>query len=415
MLLAEVLQEQGRWAESLDLLHTRPLICNQKADLTTVLKLLAAQRTSIQSSDDTITSIETLRRIVHKSGDTACCLQAANAISLLMDSVRDVRLAKRSLQTIDLIPTTGLRAEELASLAASKSRLLYYAVDRGACVAEIARIATWLHTTRHFNSNVASLHNGLGVILCCEGKYLEGKAKFQIAYEINASLGNDTARASRACQTALCCLRLGEYREAISWCRTAAGTFSPQFSGHTECQAAYYSGMSHAILGEHDEAMCVIDKLDARIPTTAAAWINQIWLLCKADVLLLAGRKSEALAVGTHALGKPLVMHSKFLAGQYARWLALTASVLIDPGIVARKLAGMLRELETFDFLDQVEILCASHVLSSQEITVDHSCLIQERLSALPPAVAEQLALMTLLPSSISCGWTDRSLTLLRN
>lgn len=415
VVLAEVLQEQGRWAESLDLLHTRPLICNQKADNTTILKLLAADRTSIQSSDDTITSIETLRLIVHKSLDTSCRLRAANAISLLMDSVRDVGLAKRSLQTINLIPTPGLRAEELASLAASKARLLYYAVERGACVAEIANIATWLHTTRHFNSNVASLHNGLGVILCCEGKYLEGKAKFQIAYEINASLGNDTARASRACQIALCCLRLGEYRDAISWCSIAAGTFRPQFSGHTECQAAYYSGMSHAILGEHEKALCVIDKLDARIPTTAAAWINQIWLLSKADVLLLAGRKREALAVGARALGKPLVMHSKFSAGQYARWLALTASVLIDSDTVARKLAGILRELETFDFLDQVEILCATHVLGSPGIAVDHTCLIQEKLSALPPAVAEQLALLTLLPSSINCGCTERASTLLRN
>jgi len=132
-------------------------------------------------------------------------------------------------------------------------------------------------------------------------------------------------------------------------------------------------------------------------------------------VLLLAGRKSEALAVGARALGNPLVMHSKFLAGQYARWLALTASVLTDPGIVARKLAGMVRELETFDYLDQVEILCASHILGSQGMAVDHSYLIQEKLSSLPPAVTEHLALLTLLPSSISCGCTNKTLTLIRS
>jgi DNA-binding SARP family transcriptional activator/tetratricopeptide (TPR) repeat protein/type II secretory pathway predicted ATPase ExeA len=398
LLLAEVLQEEGRWAESLQLLRSTQITESQGRELATILSLNAEHWSGCQTSQEVLDSIGILRHIIETSTTIKSQIMAASVVSQIMTWVRDVEVANRSLTTVNLIPTSALAVDDLASLAASKSRLLYAAMERGACLTEIVTIATKLNAKKYVNSHVATLRNGLGVIRCCEGRYLDAKADFQAAYEINASLGNDIARASRACQAALCCFRLGQYREAIDWCDKAASAFGPQFVGYPECQAAYYRGSSHALLGEKDKALRIVDNLDVRIPATVAPWIRQIWLLSKADVLLLTGRRTEALAVGREAVGDSLIMHSKFFAGQFARWLALTSLILNDHAAAHEKLAAMVQDLDSFDFIDQVEVLCAMELVSSHPFAVSERCeMIQRKLAALPSSIAELLRLLAML------------------
>jgi type II secretory pathway predicted ATPase ExeA/tetratricopeptide (TPR) repeat protein len=397
LMLGEVLQEQGRWAESHELLRSTTM-SHQSCELAMILSVNAEHWSAYPSTDGILANIEMLCHIVRSSPDMRSRIRAGNVISQLMTSVREVDLAKRTLEVINQIPTSALELDDLASLAATKARLLYHAIERGACLAEIVGIAGRLREKRHINSNVASLHNGLGVIRCCEGNYRDGMADFQRAYEINASLGNDFIGASRATQVALCCLRLGEYHEAIDWCRKARATFGPQFGGHPECQAAYYRGCSHAVVGEPDEALRIIANLDSRIPATAAMWVKQMWLLSKADILLLAGRKSDALVTGREALGNYLVLHCTFLAGQFARWLALTSSVLIEHAVAQDRISSLARELDSFDRLDQVEVLCAMEMVSLKPFAwEDRRKLIQRKLKALPHSVSDLLALMGML------------------
>jgi DNA-binding SARP family transcriptional activator/tetratricopeptide (TPR) repeat protein/type II secretory pathway predicted ATPase ExeA len=402
ILLAEVLQEQGRWQECYDLLQTSIITEPRLCALATILALNAQHWSAYRDLAETVSTIDTLRDLIQTRSDMTSRVRAANVISLLMTSVRNVELAKRSLEAINLIPTSALKLDDLASLAASKSRLLYIAMERGACIAEIVKIGGRLHEARHVNSNVATLHNCLGVIRCCEGRYFDAKAYFQRAYEINASLGNDMARASRACQVALSCFRLGEYREAIEWCEKAAATFGPYFSGYTECQAAYYSGSSYAILGEVGKALQTTESLDRRLPAAIAPWLRQMWLLSKADILLFAGRRADALVAGYKALGEPMILHSKFTAGQFARWLAFTSSTLIHREVVQDRLSEMVKELDTLDFIDQVEVLCAMELLNPTPTAGQRHVLVQRKLAALPASVTEQLMRLRMLGSLAS-------------
>jgi DNA-binding SARP family transcriptional activator/type II secretory pathway predicted ATPase ExeA len=404
LMLAEALQEQGRWAESHELLRSTTM-SQQSCELAMILSINAEHWSGCPSTDRIQANVATLCRIVESSPNMRSRIHAASVTSQLMTSLRDIDLAKRSLGIINLISTSALELDDLASLAATKARLLYHTIERGACLAEIVGIAGRLRQKRHLNSNVASLHNGLGVIRCCEGRYLDGKADFQRAYEMNARLGNDFIRASRASQVALCCLRLGDYREAIEWCKKADAAYGPHFGGHTECQAAYYRGCSLAVVGERDEAMRVIAKLDSRIPETVATWIRQMWLLSKADILLLAGRQADALSVGCEALGSCFVLHCNFLAGQFARWLALTSSVLIEHEVAVGRISALAAELDSFDLLDQIEVLCAMEMVSSTAFgSEDRQRLIQRKLKGLPPSAADLLTLMGMFNTRVAWG-----------
>jgi hypothetical protein len=120
----------------------------------------------------------------------------------------------------------------------------------------------------------------------------------------------------------------------------------------------------------------------------------QAWLLAKADILLLMGRPADALDVGLQALGRDHpILHSPFFAGEFARWLALTSRETRREDEARAEIAGLIDVLETFDAIDQVEILCASSVLDhSRQFALDSAMrLIAKKLAALPSAITQQL------------------------
>jgi hypothetical protein len=135
------------------------------------------------------------------------------------------------------------------------------------------------------------------------------------------------------------------------------------------------------------------------MPQTVPAWVRQAWLLHKADILLLVGQRSSALTVAREAIGQSPVLYSSFFAGIFARWLALTSiGSLTEPDAKAQ-ITRMIQELEKFDALDQVEILCARNILGceSQSVLEESTRIIRNKLADLPPAITNQLARLGVL------------------
>jgi hypothetical protein len=128
----------------------------------------------------------------------------------------------------------------------------------------------------------------------------------------------------------------------------------------------------------------------------------QAWLFAKADILYLVGQSSEALAVGWTAIGqRNPTLHSFFFAGMFARWLALTSLGTSAEAKARENIEGMGRRLDTFDAIDQVEILCSAHLLRDRSrLSLDVlPGLVREKLESLPPAISHQLIQLGLLSS----------------
>ena len=392
LLLAEVLQEQGRWRESLDLLSEMSSDHNPEALL--VLTLTAQFWVTDLTTEQVWDYLPQLRSIIKGSDDIGVRINAAKAMALLTGFLRDARLAKDLLECVDLIPTVSLSLDDLASLADAKARLLYNAFERGPCLQELISVGAELQDRGHVNTTVASLYTGLGAVACGEGRYADAKDEFQRAYEIHARLGNDTYRGSRAAQVALCYFRLGDYTTALEWSRRATAAFGRQFAGYVECQAAMFTSASYALRAEFGKALEAIAHLESRIPEEVPAWLLQAWGLHKADILFLMGQRSDAVAVGRRALGPGTPhLHSWFFAGPFSRWTALTSRGTCGHGEGRACVSLLLDELHKYDALDQVEILCASNILGcapgrATELRVS----MERKLASLPPAIAEQLS-----------------------
>ena len=146
LLLAEVLQEQGRWRESLDLLSEMSPEHNPEALL--VLTLTARFWVTDFTTEQVWDYVPQLRSVIERSNDISVRINAAKAMALLAGFLRDARLAKDLLECVDLIPTVSLSLDDLASLADAKARLLYNAFERGPCLQELISVGAELQDQR---------------------------------------------------------------------------------------------------------------------------------------------------------------------------------------------------------------------------------------------------------------------------
>jgi DNA-binding SARP family transcriptional activator/tetratricopeptide (TPR) repeat protein len=398
LLLAETLQEQGRWDHSLIVLDQAAP--EEACDTEVLLRMKAEHYASFQTTEDTLRSLWRGRAIMQRTRSDDVKVRAACLTATLASFLQSTDLAKGLLEPLNAISTATLNDDEISSLTEAKARLYYYAHQWDSSLQEIQAIKPRLSTRKHVNTTIANLYNGLGAIACCQGNYGEAKARFQDAYDMAVRLGNDSARHLRTVNLALCCFRLGEYHEAVDWALAGAQIQAVGFRGYFECQRAMYLGWGYALRNEFNRALDVISSLDARLPSNLPPWLTQVWLLAKADTLLLVGLRQEALTVGSAAIGgSNPTLHSGFFAGIFARWLALTSLGKATEVNARAKIAQMKLHLTSFDVLDQLEILCSEQLLGAQLPAAREAATeqIRDRLAQLPDAVAEQMVRLEVL------------------
>jgi DNA-binding SARP family transcriptional activator/tetratricopeptide (TPR) repeat protein/type II secretory pathway predicted ATPase ExeA len=398
LLLAETLQEQGRWNHSLSVLDQAAP--EEPCDTEVLLRMRAEHYASFQSTEDILLNVWRVRAMMERTSSADVKVRGACLLATLVSQLQSSDLAKRLLEPFNKIPTGSLNDDELSCLTEAKARMYYYAHQWDSSLQEIQAIKPRLSSRKHVNTTIGSLYNGLGAIACCQGNYGEAKAMFQDAYNVALRLGNDSARNIRAVHVALCCFRLGQYNEAVDWVLVGAASQGVGFRGYLDCQRAMYLAWGYALRNEFKRALGATSSLDSQLPASLPPWLTQVWLLAKADTLLLLGLKREALTVGSAAIGgSNPVLHSTFFAGIFARWLALTSlGTAMEIRALAR-IEQMKLHLNTFDALDQLEILCSDHLLrgNGPATLIAASQPIRDRLDHLPDAVAEQMIRLEVL------------------
>jgi hypothetical protein len=232
------------------------------------------------------------------------------------------------------------------------------------------------------------------------GEYSQAQSEFSKAYDVASRLGNDTLRAGASAQLALCCGRLGDYKEQLAWSNTAFATFGIPFAGYTELQAAYYASFAYVMTGYPMKALDTMSKVRTRIPTSVIPWLKQAFLLLEADILHLTGQFTAALTSAREGLDyKSLTLHSASFAGLFARWLAVTARTPEERHSARLYLDSIISNLDRHDALDQVEILCACVHIEAGRFggDVEMRRILKAKLAKLPLAITDQLIRLGLL------------------
>jgi tetratricopeptide (TPR) repeat protein len=386
LLLAEILQEQGRWAESGSILTAE---CDEDiSELGTILSIVAAQRTGTSSAERLLCDLGFLKSIIDSERDLRIRLLAVNAAAQLMGDVRDCKMAHSLWQSATQIIGYRLSEDDQTHLDLCIAQLLYYSGHQEAASEALTGLAVLFESKGIVNSRLARVFGGLGVVRCYQGHYDKAKAEFEAAYSVAARIGNEAQQAAFAANLELCCLRLGQYKEQLDWSKLARARHP--FSSYQFIQAAYYQSFALAMLGEHAEALQTFDLCHSQVHEASPAWLVQAWRLHRADILYLCGCHADACAQARQALGKAHSLHSTSFAGAFARWLALVSVQDRTASESCIVLDELLSRQEEFDSLDRVEVVCGRLILEKRS-RPDLEDLLQKYLVGLPYAVTSQL------------------------
>jgi hypothetical protein len=167
----------------------------------------------------------------------------------------------------------------------------------------------------------------------------------------------------------VCYGRLGRYDDQLTCASEAAKDNQALSVYFAQAQLASSLALSLAALGRLEAMRATIEEWDQRLSTGADPYISQAWCLWKADSLATAGLFDEAFRVGAKAvLGFELRLLCSVVAGAFARWLAITCRAAPHRDRAASILADMEANLDSFDALDQIEILCATLQHGSNDV-----------------------------------------------
>jgi tetratricopeptide (TPR) repeat protein len=367
ILLVEALQEQGRWRDSLDVLETLAQIQTHSQE-TFALAALAKGYLGLQATE-WLAFLPALTEIIKSSNSTRERIRAARAVAHATSTLRNRELAAEMLDAIDTIDVSEQDPDDSSLIGLARAQLLFQA---GQVEASYQLADMLLKELRHrgvANSIAVRLQIGLGAIKGRQGQYLEAVAQHEKALRDATLLGNDTLTAQVRVNLAVCYGRLGRYDDQLSCASEAAKNNQALSVYFAQAQLASSLALSLAAMGRLDAMRATIEEWDQRLSTGADPYISQAWSLWKADSLATAGLFDEAFRVGAKAiLGFELRLLCSVVAGAFARWLAITCSGTPHQERAASILADMEANLDSFDALDQIEILCANLQHGSNDV-----------------------------------------------
>jgi tetratricopeptide (TPR) repeat protein len=386
LLLAEALQEQGRWRESLQALEILDQVpdigCSQEAF---ALAGLAKGYLGLSASQELIQALPTYQTIILSCPDVHCRIRAARAVAHGVSLLRDRGLARRFLPLLDGIPTSALSVDAKGQLALARALFLFQAGEIEASFREADMAVKELTRRGSANSVAVQLQVGLGIARSLQGRYDEAVDFYDAALSMARRLGNDSLTAGILANLSLVYLRLGRFDPLLQIAEQGRLFLSHRPAEWSDVILTYAVALMHALLGRASAAKEAVARLESRLPATLPSMLLQRWLLWKADILLAAGMQDEASRAATAATsGFEFRLESPGFAGVFARW---TAIISLGSELESRacKVLGELEgRLEEFDAVDQVEILCAcSHILQNPSGYVKR---ISAKSSALPKA-----------------------------
>jgi tetratricopeptide (TPR) repeat protein len=395
-LLVEALQEQGRWNDSLASIRSLDgQLDSEPSRAAFALAALARGYLGSTLSGEFLELLPVLKTIVRSSPDTLTRLRAARAAAHAVSFLRDRKLSIEILELVNKIPTTELDSDARGLLGLTRALLFYQAgnLEHSFCVASTHFEELQGHGI--VNSVAVQLQTGLGSLRGRQGRYEEAVAHQQRALNMAGLLGNDTLTATIAGNLSLFFGRLGRFDEQAKCAEETLKIARDEGVSFIDLQLTYSLAFAHGMCGRASKAKDAVSELETRMGSQLPRWIWQPWLLWKADALLAAGLRNEAMEAGTRAVcDYDYRLELSSFAGPFARWIAMVCTTGRGQGSSGREVLRALEDhLEDFDVIDQLEILCGS-AYGNSGIEPAYSHRISETLRLLPKSTAAQLRIL---------------------
>ena len=401
VLLAEAMQEQSRWLESLGVLdrihETEP---SPSTSLAFVLRTKAQWRLGCFESQELSDLPRKLLMFIESCADRASKLRAAVEAAAIIDASAHHILAPVILERIRSLDRFDLEPDDEAHLLLAESMLLYSSNLLDSSLNRVHEAIDLLESRKMPNSALAMFYQGLGAIKTKQGAYGASVTAYLKCHQTAIRVGNDAIAVQAGANLALSLSRLGEYKESLEWAGRALALSSKENLAHFCLPAVLSTILSLAMLGRDREAETGIREGTERFGSFGSIGRSQAWALHCADVYAMMGNTEQAVGAGLRGTsGVNDDVHMIRYAGPYARWVARTTLHQESARRGEDRLSKLMTGLETFDAIDRVEVLNAKTWLDAKNGNVGRDELqrMRSELRGLPTAVEDQLARIGML------------------
>jgi tetratricopeptide (TPR) repeat protein len=401
LLLAEALQEQSRWEESLHCLDetSKPQQCSAQG-LAFVLRTRARRWMGHLDLAELVELPMQLLKFIESSTDCTSRIKAAEEAASVLNASRSRVLAPRILQAILSLQEEDLKIDDREHLLLAKSMLLYNLKDFASSLRCIDDAMALFQKHNSVNSVLAMLQNGVGAILSRQGKYDDSIRAYQKSYQTANRVGNDRLSTQASANLALSFVRLGRYDEAVDWAQQALAFNLVDAAMGYHLLAAESAVLSYAMRGNSANTEELIQKRREEFARVGSPGISQGWGLYSADGYAMIGEWDKAQEEGKRATtGANSLMHMDSYVGPYARWVARTSHLLGKAENGHTTIHCLIENLAYYDVIDRAEILNAQSWLESRQGNTRPAQMARmiSELRSLPLAVGDQLRRMGML------------------
>jgi DNA-binding SARP family transcriptional activator/tetratricopeptide (TPR) repeat protein len=399
LLLAEALQEQSKWTDSLQVLDCEEARLSSFGTDIFLLRTRARRRLGLIDISEHPALAQQLLNLMRSNAEVVSKIRAGVEGASVLETMRCNSLAPAMLECLAELNADKLGLDDTVHLLLARSMLLYQMRDFAGSLECAREGVDLLEKNNHPNSVLAMLQNGVGAILAKQGFYDRAIPEYLKCYETSTRVANDWIYVQASANLSLSFMRVGDYERAISWGELSLKHGTMQRHYGFALQGAHGTVLSYAMTGQNRTRVEeLIAETTSELAKRAPSGISQAWTLIAADAYALMGQHSEAEMRARQALQlecTPL----DFFAGSYARWLAKTSFTDFEKKEAYRKIRSLLETLTRYDALDQADILAAKCWLDNQHRRFDlgNFRAMQEHLEALPRAAGEQLQRLGLL------------------
>ncbi len=400
LTLVETLQEQGRWAESLERLQAchEPLR-HQPTEYRLSQALRAIADSQLCTSEEQAS--QHLRLVLLLLNTTPVEWEAVGPLltaayvltARFSGSVPKERLLGIALGFVnsDAGLQARLSAARLAVLVAYQSRALR---THPTILVSLEKLSAELASATLESAIAGSFEFTVGTLFLTLGRYPDAILHLSNGQRIYRKVGNRTLECSALANLALARLRLGDYQQAISASQQAVSRTPPGVEYATVLLAHAWQAWALSMLGRRNEALSIVDRIVTEWSTITPAWQSQKVGLVAADLLKTLGEERKALAqasavIEAHGI-RPLSVGE---IGRVARWVANTADAAVSQDAIL-ELEALIFSEEEIDRIDVAEALSAL-IQHKKKLKADFD-LEREQLSKtlglLPEPITHQLA-----------------------
>ncbi len=392
LLLAEALFEQGRETETREIAATAEATDLEWAhDVAEAIATSALGRRPDQPVEEALDAFRSLLRLMRCAACARARAIAARGAAMFLLKLGGQQLADELLCATHDVPFGELTAIDIADVRYARATALYQLRRLEASEHEAEQAIAELEGAKLMNATLLGLYCGRGAICCARGEYSDAISLLEVAHDIARQIGNQSI--ARACLSnlSLCCFRLGDTRGQVRWGELALRRYPEIADTFSETTYTYHLAIGYALSGETHKAFDALAAGDSAAGRLAPSWARQSWLLSRADVLTVLGRRQDAARAAREAIGAEFNgLLSDSRAGSYARWKARLARNPADAQVARAEVLEFLDRGDRYDALDRAEILAAATLLgqlTNNDVSREAQCL-RQALSQLPTAVS---------------------------